>query len=169
VPVTKAVSDLGDFRVAGAVVAASAVVGAVMTRSPRPIVVGAGLLGATAAAATLVKHWVGRIGPPFSGWPAVHVGGNAYPSGHELLVIVSWGFAAVVASGLSRKGGWVAWPVMVIASVSAGVSYVYGPAHWITDVVGSVGLGAVLLAVCPPAVRPRAGRPVPTHRAVAER
>lgn len=163
VPISKALAALGDPWVAGAVTAVGALTGAAVIRSLRPVLVGAGLLAVTAAIGTAVKHWVGRLSPSFFSFPAVHAGGQAYPSGHQLLVIVSWGFTAGVIIQLSRRGGIAAWAVMVIASASAGVSYVYGPAHWVTDVVGSIGLGALLLAVCPPALGRRTGEPVGLH------
>jgi membrane-associated phospholipid phosphatase len=157
--VARALSPLGDPVVATGVVLVSAAVAVGLRRTVRPVIVGAALLSAAGVAGVLLKDAVGRIGPSFFGEPLVHVGGNAYPSGHELLLVVSWGFAAQVLAGLVPLARLPALVAVGTLSAITGACYVYGPAHWASDVVGGASLGLLLLAVCPAPLRRRSDVP----------
>lgn len=113
----------------------------VRRRCPRLAVV---LLAVAAAASVLevgLKTLVDRPRPTPTGFLA------SFPSGHVLNAVAFWGLVPPVLYVLTRRRQPAA-AIAVAALVGAvALSRVYLSAHWPTDVVGSVLLGIVVLAV----------------------
>jgi membrane-associated phospholipid phosphatase len=107
------------------------------------------LLGGAAAGAwavqVAVKQLVERPRPP-AGLALSHATGFAFPSGHATDAAAVYGMLAVL---LARSGRRAASAAALLAAVGVialvGLSRLYLGVHWLTDVVGGVGIGAVWL------------------------
>jgi undecaprenyl-diphosphatase len=79
----------------------------------------------------------------------VDTAGSAYPSGHAAYA-VAWTACAVAVGhaipGMVRRALFIGLAMGLTAAV--GLSRVYLRAHWLTDVLGGVGLGACAFALC---------------------
>jgi membrane-associated phospholipid phosphatase len=115
-------------------------------RTWRPL----GLLAAAYVGADLafnaVKQLVGRPRPPL-GILLKPVAGPSFPSGHAAQAVAVYGMlaallAAATSSWARKVGAWAA--AVVIVGVVA-VSRLYLGAHWLTDVLGGLALGAAWL------------------------
>lgn len=121
--------------------------GAVLSRRrrslvPLALIVGAYLLVAGVASAT--KAGLARPQPlPLPGVP-----GRAFPSGHAAQATVVFGALALMAGGAR-------WVRVLVAGVVGAVSValLWRQAHWLTDMVGGVVLGAACLATVDAALR----------------
>jgi len=93
--------------------------------------------------------------------PTTH---GTYPSGGSARVVAIYGvilfLALVVAPGLRRRVGALAWSVLALLAYTEGYTRIYLLKHWATDAVGGWVFGAMVLAVVVAAVttllRPRA-------------
>jgi undecaprenyl-diphosphatase len=81
--------------------------------------------------------------------PLATVSSASFPSGHVLAAVALWGLLPPVVGVLTsnRRVWWasVALSAIIVASVSA--SRIYLGVHWLTDVVGSLLVGLLLLWV----------------------
>jgi membrane protein DedA with SNARE-associated domain/membrane-associated phospholipid phosphatase len=146
----KAVTVLGSLPVvAGMALVIGLALWLVPTHgSPRPMLV---LAVTTAGAASLwpvMKDVVARPRPPAS---AVLVGVNSlsFPSGHATQAMAVYGCAAALAAAASSR--WSAktavWTGALLLIAVIGFSRLYLGAHWLTDVLGGLALGAVWLGL----------------------
>ncbi len=81
--------------------------------------------------------------------PLIDVDGYSYPSGHAAHAVAWLAIGVVVARalpGLARPAALVLASIAVVVVV--GATRVYLGAHYLSDVVGGVGLGAALYAAC---------------------
>jgi undecaprenyl-diphosphatase len=82
---------------------------------------------------------------------------GSFPSGHVLTAVVFFGMLPPIAYALTRRRTWF-WAVAALSLLAApavALSRVYLGAHWPTDVLGSVVLGAGILLVTEVVVFPR--------------
>lgn len=109
----------------------------------------------------LVKSLVERPRPDIS--PLVHAAGSSFPSGHATAAAaVFTALAYALTRQTSWKAGVVFWTVAFFVATLVGFSRVYLGAHWPTDVMGGLTLGALWTAVTVTAVkvlRPERARP----------
>jgi membrane protein DedA with SNARE-associated domain len=116
--------------------------------SPRPLLV---LAVTTAGAASLwpvMKAVVARPRPPAS-VSLVGVSSWSFPSGHATQAMAVYGCAAALAAAASSR--WSAkaaeWAGALLLIAAIGFSRLYLGAHWLTDVLGGLALGALWLGL----------------------
>ncbi len=95
----------------------------------------------------VMKELVGRERPDLE--PLVDGVGPSHPSGHVLAAVALWGLLPpIVALVTDRR--WIWWSTAVISGVvivGVAASRVYLGVHWFSDVVQSLLLGVIYLAV----------------------
>ena len=113
----------------------------------RPAAMLAGGYGGATVLYALVKPVVGRPRPPVAS-AVRHFSEYSFPSGHATQAIVAWGMLAALAAAAtpswSRKVA--AWASALVIAVTVGMTRLYLGAHWFTDVVGGLVLGALWLS-----------------------
>lgn len=107
---------------------------------------GAAYLGSLALsqAGKILTH---RLRPPV----ALRLGqftGSSFPSGHATQAAAVWGMGALLVAAAARRPGSRAAVWMAAGAVVAlvGISRLYLAAHWLSDVLAGVLLGAAWLA-----------------------
>jgi undecaprenyl-diphosphatase len=96
--------------------------------------------------ADVLKSVFARAAP--SDWETGDLAGSSFPSGHVAQAVAVWGTLAVIIA--LRVG---ARPRIVVAVCAVGLiagaalSRLILGAHWVTDVVGGIGLGGVWLVL----------------------
>jgi undecaprenyl-diphosphatase len=140
----EAVTFLASAAFAIPVAVTAAVAGWYFKRSIRwPVLFVLGV-GGTELIFNLVKVLVGRPRPRIH--PLIHAPGLSFPSGHTMTGVVLYGaIAYMVANGRSWKTSTWVWMAAVLISCLVGVSRIYLGAHWFTDVLGAIFLGAFWL------------------------
>jgi undecaprenyl-diphosphatase len=107
---------------------------------------------ATVAGTELVsatcKGIVQRSRPPMQDW-LTQATGYAYPSGHTLLSVCTYGVLAFLGCCLTRAL-WARIVVIAVASamvLGIAASRIYLGVHWLTDVLGGILAGFAVLTV----------------------
>lgn len=109
------------------------------------LILDTGLTSAWLAMAGL-KTLFGRIRPP--GEHLVYAGGNSFPSGHAMLSLVFYGFAAyLLTCNMPRKSKIMIRGMISVAVLLIGISRVYLNVHYASDVIGGYFFGCCFLAV----------------------
>ena len=145
VDVAKVVTTLGAFPVAGGVllVASVALIARGRATEGVPLLVGMML---TFAGVQIAKAAVDRPRPMGA---LVDASGSSYPSGHAAYAVAYLAVAVAVlhaVPGAARRTLLVVLGLVLAAAV--GLSRVYLRAHYLTDVAGGWGLGAMCFALC---------------------
>jgi membrane-associated phospholipid phosphatase len=143
-PAMTVVTNLGSITLLLPLVVVIGLVAFVLRRDLRAAL----YVVATAAGAVLLydiaKLLVARPRPP----GGVDLAGYSFPSGHTVATTAVWGaLAFLLARGAAP---WLRWTLLVAAALIAlvvGASRIALDAHWLTDVVGGLALGAAWLAV----------------------
>jgi membrane-associated phospholipid phosphatase len=116
------------------------------SRSTRPIVMLVTSLILLNVSVGIVKLATGRLGPQQT--RLVHqifLGGDIYPSGHVSNAVVLYGLVAWIALRFRKTA--IAAAVFVCVTVSAGTIYLN--THWLSDLLGGILAGALVLLVLP--------------------
>jgi undecaprenyl-diphosphatase len=143
--VAKVVTALGTFAATGI---ATLLAGILLIVRRRLLEAGmlVAALGLTWLAAHIAKDAVDRPRPAGA---LVHTAGAAFPSGHAAYA-VAWVAIALVLTrttpGIGRIGAAVVGAVVLAAVIA--LTRVYLRAHYLSDVVGGIGLGAMVYAAC---------------------
>ena len=91
----------------------------------------------------------------------------AFPSGHVLRATVVYGFLAVwLARPLAAAWRWLPYVGAALLIAGVALARLYFGAHWLTDVLGALGLGLAWVAALGLAFR-RHTRPAPAARGLA--
>lgn len=144
--VMRGVTDLGNAAVLAGLLLAIGLVWWWRRRTWRPLGLLAGAwLGAWVLSET-VKDLTHRARPP-AAQAIGHWTGYAFPSGHTTKATATYGMlAALLAATTSRWGRKVSlWTAAVLLAGLVGLSRLYLGAHWLTDVLGALALGAAWL------------------------
>ena len=112
----------------------------------RPLALLASSLAGAWALSNIVKALTHRPRPP-AAQAIGHWTGSAFPSGHATSATAVYGMlAALLAATTPRWGRKVtAWTAAVLVVGLIGLSRLYLGAHWLTDVLGGIALGAAWL------------------------
>jgi len=75
-------------------------------------------------------------------------GGMSFPSGHTTFTVILFGFLIYLAPRLisSRRGAIAVQVFSLILILLMGISRMYLEAHWLSDILGSLLLGGIILA-----------------------
>jgi undecaprenyl-diphosphatase len=146
------VTNLGGTVFVTVALASATVISYVKTRSPRwPAFLSATLVGAIGLA-NIVKVLVRRPRPQFLA--LVHPFGSSFPSGHSVSAAALCGSLAFMVTRRMdwRSGVWV-WAGAIFIALLVAISRVYLGAHWPTDVLAGLALGAFWTAITATATR----------------
>lgn len=113
----------------------------------RPAAVLAAGYGGAVVLYGVIKVVVGRPRPPLAS-AVHHFSDYSFPSGHAVQAIVAWGMLAalVAAATASWSRKVAAWAMALFIAVMVAATRLYLGAHWFTDVVGGLVLGALWLS-----------------------
>jgi len=131
-----------------------AVIAGVRSRSLRPPVVTALIVIGLSMLEVLAKSIIPRTFP-HTGRDVLYTGGHAYPSGHTLngfllvwtaleLVVIAFPVLVTSAARLTAHRRLV---IAQVSGVVTGIALTLAGVHWLTDVLASLGLGVILLAL----------------------
>jgi undecaprenyl-diphosphatase len=133
------VTELGDSRVIG-VLALVVLAWLLWRRSWRIAGYWAGAVVFGMAVAYAIKHLLQRPRPLVNFYDGIS--SYAFPSGHATMSAVVYGFLAVlVARNLPASRRWIAYGLAALLIGAIAVSRIYLGAHWLSDVLGGLGLG----------------------------
>jgi undecaprenyl-diphosphatase len=153
-PVIRGLTDLGNAAVLIGLILVVGLVWWWRRRTWRPLGLLAGAyLGAWVLSDT-IRNLTHRARPP-AVQAIGHWTGYAFPSGHTTKATAVYGMlAALLAATTSRWGRKVAvWTAAALLAGLVGLSRLYLGAHWLTDVLGALALGAAWLLVLLAATR----------------
>jgi undecaprenyl-diphosphatase len=153
-PLMRGATNLGNAAILIGLLLLVGVAWWARTRSWRPLgLLAAAYLGAWALSDT-IKPLTHRARPP-AAQAIGHWVGYAFPSGHTTKATAVYGMlAALLAAATPRWGRKVAlWTAALLLAGLVGLSRLYLGAHWLTDVLGALTLGAAWLFVLLAAAR----------------
>jgi undecaprenyl-diphosphatase len=140
------VSPLGNAVITGFVAAVIAAGWYARTRNRRPALVLIATFTGAAVVTLLVKYGVHRS-PAYG--PTTPLRPGAFPSGHTLFALAVFGTLAVLLVRATRLPGvvrWLAAVALLMVPLAVGFARVYLLDHYLSDVVGSLILGTLLIA-----------------------
>ena len=112
------------------------------TRRVGPLLVALPALAVLTATVLLGKGVIDRAAPGFT---TVLAQSGSYPSGHTATALVSAGVLAEIVSRLRPHRRRLAWVVVACWTLLVALGLLWLHFHWLSDVVGSVLFGALLL------------------------
>lgn len=141
---------LGSVAVAVPALGLAATFAAVRRRSARPLLVAAFALAFVATTGLLLKAAVGRSSASFAALPETGVGGSSFPSGHAALAMTCWVLVALLVTDRRAVGRVPAVGFAVVVALAVGAGMVYGPGHWLADVLAGWALGVAAASLVRP-------------------
>jgi membrane-associated phospholipid phosphatase len=141
--VSRRVGSLGNAAITGPIALLVGGLWSLRTRTPRPILILGSAFAGAALLTVVVKYAVNRT--PASG-PIPSFAAGTFPSGHALFALSVYGGIAVLAVA-AGEGAW-RWPVAVVLAlvpVAVGLARIYLLDHFVSDVAGSIVMGAAWL------------------------
>jgi membrane-associated phospholipid phosphatase len=112
-------------------------------RSTAPLVTLGLALVVLNASVGIVKIAVGRAGPRYGGpVDAIFHGGDIYPSGHVANAVVLYGVIAMLVAPRFRTAAIIGGSLI---TVTVGIATFFLNTHWVTDVVGGLLAGGLVL------------------------
>jgi membrane-associated phospholipid phosphatase len=95
----------------------------------------------------VVAELVHRHRPPAADWLAA-ASGWSYPSGHTIQAVTAYGLLVVLLTeGRTARAKTAAASAVALVVILVAVSRVYLGVHWLSDVLGSISLGLLVLAL----------------------
>jgi membrane-associated phospholipid phosphatase len=145
-PVMRGVTDLGNAAVLIGLILVVGLAWWARARTWRPLWSLAGAYLGAWVLSEFVKDLTHRARPP-AAQAIGHWTGYAFPSGHTIKATAVYGMlAALLAATTPRWGRKVTWwTVAALLAGLVGLSRLYLGAHWLTDVLGALALGAAWL------------------------
>lgn len=115
----------------------------------RPILL-ASAMGLATVLFTLLKIFTMNVRPAQTNMILPFELDYSFPSGHTIsitvfLLVLGYLMCSRHSSSSSRSFGWVI--ITIIGIIAVAISRLYLGYHWLTDIVASVGLGLVILAI----------------------
>ena len=133
------VAELGNTAVVVAVAVVAALVGVLLWRGWRPVVLLAVALGGEVAVFLTTTALIDRPRPPVPHLDTVLPPTSSFPSGHTAAAICLYGVIAAFVLSATRGRGRVAVVVCAVAIVLlVGAARLYRGAHYPTDLLGSL-------------------------------
>jgi membrane-associated phospholipid phosphatase len=132
----------GQFWLVGTAAVIVAALVARRARSWRPLAVSVASVAALDVLIIVSKQLVGRTSP-HSGLNEVLAGGTSYPSGHTANATMCLTLLAVLLSGPERRRKAVT--IAVVGAVVVGLCNLILGYHWLSEVVASWLLGALIV------------------------
>ncbi|GAA4397005.1 hypothetical protein GCM10023168_01560 [Fodinibacter luteus] len=129
-------------RITGALVVVLAVVLGLVRRSWWPVLSVAAVVTTGALLTLTLKGLVGRADTHGD----LGALGGSYPSGHVVMVLLLGGCTALL---VREHPGPLAWSLVGLGGAVMAWALLVQTAHWLTDVVGGVLVGVVVLALAP--------------------
>jgi len=153
-PLMRGLTDLGNAAVLAGLLLAVGLLWWWRRRTWRPLWLLAGAYVGAWALSETVKDLTRRARPP-AAQAIGHWTGYAFPSGHTTKATAVYGMlAALLAAATPRWGHKVTcWTAAALLAGLVGLSRLYLGAHWLTDVLGALALGAAWLFVLLTATR----------------
>ncbi|WP_323100736.1 phosphatase PAP2 family protein [Intrasporangium sp. YIM S08009] len=111
-------------------------------RSPAPVVVAVPAIVLLTTTVLVGKAVIDRAAP---GFDAVVVHDGSYPSGHTATALVCAGVLAEIVSRLRPHRRRAAWTAAAVWTLLVVLGLLWLHFHWLSDVVGSVLLGSLVL------------------------
>jgi membrane protein DedA with SNARE-associated domain/membrane-associated phospholipid phosphatase len=140
------VTNLGSIRILLPLILVVGVGWWVRRRTWRPLVLLATAYAGADLAFNAVKELVHRPRPPIA-ILLKPVAGPSFPSGHATQAVAVYGMLAALAAATTPR--WsrkvTVWALAVLVAGLVGLSRLYLGAHWLTDVLAGLALGAAWL------------------------
>lgn len=136
------VTDLLSPGADAAVLGLGAALLAAQRSARRPFAVAAVAFLTMSAVVLAVKYGVHRVGPH-----GQHGGRGYYPSGHTASTLVAYGTLALLGSEPRSRRRRRLLALASALTFLVALALVYAGYHWLTDIVGSLTLGAAVLVV----------------------
>lgn len=149
-PVAETLVMLGQRAVGLPVLFAVTLYAALRRRTWEPVLITVTSVLALNFVVGVIKLATGRNSPRVTEDPSFWEGGILYPSGHTANVILIYGLATYLARHYVGHRRWLSQAMLGLtwfASITVTIGITYLGGHWVTDLVGGLLVGGVVLRV----------------------